>query len=1733
MRGKLQIAVLSAFLALAVSAAPFDFDAAWRRADAAISGRHPKTAVRELSLIEGEAVARHRWDVAVRCAIRRMEVSRRLENVPVPDLLSVYSSFADAAPEPMQPALRAILAHRYWETYCENHPLVGQRNTVLEDDEGDDPARWSLERAASEVRRCFDAAFSFADELKRGSASEYADLLAPVPDGNESLPTLFDRLALDAIAFDRLFLDEKPLDASGYALGPAAVFCAHPPETGEDGPAFRAVRLFQTLLSFHERDRDRRAFEEIDFNRLQFCYAASRPGEVRERRYADALEQLAARARRYEVASRADALRAQLAVADQKPGLAHMIASRGAAAHPDSPGGKLCAGLVWELEQPSFSLEMERVWCEPWPEIAIRYRNLREVVFSLYPLSFTEMCALSEGTMTWRHLLSGGIVGKQVKAWTQDLPPCSDYQERTFTVTVPKDLPKGLYALIAKPGHPFDTKDTPVLGELVCVSDCVLLTAPSLPSGEQRGYLLRAKDGEPIADAEVEIWRMERGARRSVKIAVLRTAANGAFSFKGLSGNYLFRATAPDGVSVTWSPISVSRAQPKKNAERVSLFTDRVVYKPGQSIHVAGVVTRVEGSGWQAVTNRSVTVSLSGPDTVKPVSVTLQTDAFGTFRYTFDAPHTDKDAVLRIAAGKHVERRIRLLVSERRSPGFHPDGLSIDEEVKRFKEGFGWQASLSVPKWLPSDSPISFKLAVSTRAGKPGAARGTLKLCALKRPLGITRPAADKADADLFNEWEDGEELATQTVAASSEGTATGSVNLKPGVYRFRFETTDPARNRVTNETAFCVFDPNASRFAVPVADFLAFSDTTVRPGQNLRLFWGTGYEHGRCLFSVYDGATLLSETWSREGTTQGLLEIPVTERMHGPLVVNTSFLYGNRFYSRRRVFPLEHPDKVLNLSLASFNERLLPGGTEKWAFSVTDAKGHPRSAEIVSFLVSEDETANLAAYLDSLPAKRDAASPWKWQGGRVFAPVRRGMFHEFQNLSMDAFHSEVWQESIVSPWKRPFLLFRRQPVRRHFPAEETSARVTRDRKRERTEGALTEASPETLVHPLPAIQSGEETDTVVTFTAPSESGRWRLLAFAHDAEGRVGRFDVSGIETVKPLSLSVKLPDFLRKGDEAVCPGIVQNNTAETQAIRLSWNAGNALSRESGKDEAALTSGENHRFTMKLRADVPDLLVYRATVKSTECEESAEGVLPVLPALGVADTSRIVPLAGELTQKLEFNPLLVSDESDTLCSRELTVRVFATPRAAAKQMLNRFVATKGDGSSEDTAARACMHALLNSTETNSAGPQADGEAEALRALARSQLPGGMWAWFPGGEGNVDVTLEVAGMLARLQQVTGKKNAALERVLKSLEEMPARLRKDAPPDGTGLSATETACLYFRSIVQEKKQGGWIRKTQMESRLTALREGWTKLDRLSQARAALVLLRSGDAETARKIGTRLQERLSDEMAGWERTPYLVETLATELELFQELRDTATVKNAAERLLVLKDGEGWGTPGASAAALYALLRSATDEDEGEALNVSVRLGNRAVEWSVATNGMCECVFPAGETTSELGAITVQNGSTKRRWLELHWRFEEDARKLSAGDGTLAVRRRFFIRPSSVREGTLLPFRGEAENGMEIVTRLELESERPRSRLCVVEDRPACLQPLPEDDGWRMRKGVRYYKTTGTSETRFYIENLPKGTFVLETTGRITAQGLFHGGELHVDGIRLPGILFHIRE
>ena len=1587
-------------LATVVSSAPFDFDAAWRRADAAIAGRHPKTAARELSQIEGEAVARHRWAEAVRCAVRRMEVSRRLENVPASDLLSVYSAFADAAPEPMRPALLAILAHRYWEAYREAHPLVGPRDTLLEDDEGDDPARWSPERAASEVRRRFDAALAFADELKRVPASDYADLLAPFPDGDAALPTLFDRIALDAIAFERLFLDEKPLDAAGCALDTAAVFCAHPPEKGQDDPASRAVRLYQALLSFHERDRDRQAFEEIDFSRLQFGYAASRPGEVRERRYADALEQLSAHARRYEVASRAAALRAQLAVADKKPGLAHLIASRGAAAHPDGPGGKLCAGLVWELEQPSFSLETERVWCEPWPEINVRYRNLREVVFSLYPVSFDQARALSEGTLTWRRMLAGGFGEKPAKAWTQPLPPGSDYQERTFAFTAPKTLPKGIYALVATPGHPFNGQDAPVLGELVCVSDLVLLTAPSLPSGEQRGYVLRAKDGAPVAGAEVEVWKMDRGKRRSEKIAVLRTASDGAFSFKGLAADYLFRATASGGVSVTWVSVAVTRTEPKKNRERISLFTDRAAYKPGQSIHVAGVVSRAVGQGWQAVTNRSVTVNLTGPDTGNVCSETLRTDAFGTFRCSFATPRSEKDAVLRIEAGKHAERRVRLQVSRRRASGLHAGELSIDEEVKRFKEGLQWQSSLTVPRWLPSDTPVPFRLAVSTRAGKPVAARGSLRLYALKRPLGIARPESDAPDADLFTEWEDGEELATQTVAATPGGEASGSVSLKPGVYRFRFETTDPARNRVTDEAAFCVFDPSASRFPVPVADYVAFSGASVRPGQTLRVFWGTGHERGRCLFSVYDGATLLSETWSREGTTQELLEIPVTAAMHGPLVVNTSFLYGNRFYSRRQTFPIERPDAVLNLSLSRFNERPLPGGEEKWAFSVTDASGAPCPAEIVSFLVSEEETANLAAYLDNLPSRRDAASPWKWQGGHIPVPVRRGAFHEFQNLSMDAFRTEVWREDVVSPWKRPFLFFRRLSAQRRPASEETPLRVRRDRQRERTEGALTEASPEALVHPLPALQGGLERETVFSFTASSESGRWRLLAFAHDAALRIGRCEVSGIETVKPLSISLSPPAFLREGDEAVCPGVVQNNTAETQTVRLLRNSGDAPSGGPGREET-LSAGESRPFTMKLRTGEPGRLAYRAVAKNGTREDVAEGVVPVLSALGVAEASRVVCVPGCASQDLEFNPLLVSDESDTLRSRALSIRVFSSCRAVARLVLSRLAEDTGDASAEACAARSFACAVLHILETGDRKTKSPGETAALRALAKCRASGGKWAWFPGGEANGEVSHEVEAILARLN--------------------------------------------------------------------IIREG---------------------------------------------------------------RGDSSVKADPERWLASKGGTGWGSPGNSVAAVCALLLS----EEGETGNepqVEVRAGGRAVEWTVATNGMKECIFPAGEATSDLALMTIQNRSTNRCWLEVEWRYDEDARKLSAGDGTLAVRRNLFIRTPAARGGTLISFRGEAETGMEIVTRIELESDRPRSRLCLTEGRPACLEPVSEENGWKMRKGVRYYKVTGKSETRFYIENLPKGTFVVETAGRVTAQGVFHGGELHVDGIRLPGIPFLIRE
>ena len=129
---------------------------------------------------------------------------------------------------------------------------------------------------------------------------------------------------------------------------------------------------------------------------------------------------------------------------------AHALASKGLAAHPGSIGANRCYNLIQQIEAPSASATVDRVWNHEDDEINLTYRNVTRVYFRLIPFDFERFANSNryapEGlSQDERRAL---LKREFTNSWSETLPPTDDYKERHAELPVPQDVKPGSYYLL-------------------------------------------------------------------------------------------------------------------------------------------------------------------------------------------------------------------------------------------------------------------------------------------------------------------------------------------------------------------------------------------------------------------------------------------------------------------------------------------------------------------------------------------------------------------------------------------------------------------------------------------------------------------------------------------------------------------------------------------------------------------------------------------------------------------------------------------------------------------------------------------------------------------------------------------------------------------------------------------------------------------------------------------------------------------------------------------------------------------------------------------------------------------------------------------------------------------------------------------------------------------------------------------------------------------------------------
>lgn len=620
----------------------------WNEVDDAVQHRLPKTAIAKLEPIVAGALRDKAYPEAVKAIARKISLEGDIEGGKAEEKITRFQAELNKVPAAMKPAMEAILAHWYWQYFQQNRWRFSQR-TQTGAASGPDLQTWDLARILQEIDRHFAAALADEAKAKATPIQQYDALLEEGTAPDVYRPTLYDFLAHEALQFyqagEHAFTvaeDAFEIPHGAPLFGSSAEFLKWRPETTDtDAPTLKAIRLLQALLAFHEHDRDRSAFYDLDLERLIFGYNVA-VDEDKTASYKAALEAFIGATKSHEISTRACAALASLLYSEGDPAAAHTWAQRGLTAYPESIGAAKCYNLLQQIEAKAATLVTERVWNAPWPTLDVTYRNIGKIFFRAIPIDLEETLAHARwgGVSFSTEEMADLLRRRSPVEWQADLPATPDYKERTEHLPAPTSLKPGYYLIVAGHNADFSQTDNQLALAVVNVSDLALVVRTNHQFGRHDGFILKAQSGEPVKAAQVRFYERNRDGRFT-RGDRSKTDDDGHFQFAANSQQVVVAAEYEGQTISTLEALYPSgTGWQDRDVARTVFFTDRSLYRPGQTISYKGVsISYDKAAGrYATVSGETVTVLFTDPNGKEIARATHRTNDYGSFSGVFTAP---------------------------------------------------------------------------------------------------------------------------------------------------------------------------------------------------------------------------------------------------------------------------------------------------------------------------------------------------------------------------------------------------------------------------------------------------------------------------------------------------------------------------------------------------------------------------------------------------------------------------------------------------------------------------------------------------------------------------------------------------------------------------------------------------------------------------------------------------------------------------------------------------------------------------------------------------------------------------------------------------------------------------------------------------------------------------------------------------------------------------------------
>ena len=644
------IALVSSIQAVAQSSY---YETQWKKVQELVQKQKSKDAEKVIREIMTRAKSEKNVEQSIKSLILlRKAVEQRDEKDKV-NAIQEFEKEITGLSFPAKNIMHSMIASLYNTYYQNNRWKIYKRTELVKKSDlkfPKDIETWTPQLFFNKIQEQFDASLTRAKDLQKFPTAKYPELITKGKLTESLRPTLFDVLVHRAIDFYQnknvditkaayyFKLKDENAFASAYKFANAAF-------TTKDNFSTKYIALtyLQLATRFHLNDSKADALLDIETKRLTFAknHFDGRDGD---KKYVAALKKLIATYPNNPLISKPMLKLAQhLALTDaiQAKDYASQIIEK----FPTSVEFVKAKRLKQRIESPQLTLITEKADVAENNILAkLRFKNIDKVYFKIIPLTVAQFKSRQGNNRTNRTVPKG----KSIRDWSIELDNenwkgKNQYNIHNTETNIDK-LPTGSYAILASGNEAFSEKKSPVSYSLFQTNSLSYVVNKGKESTTL--YIVNRASGQPIPNASVTRYqrKYDYNKRKNIitKVDTKQTDKNGQINYKSISNYQSYTIEIKHNKETLWADNAFSNSRYRKPSDRTNLFlfTDRAIYRPGQTIYFKGIYINSKGDRkkHETVAGKKIELVLKDAKYKEVKKQSFTTNEFGSINGTFSAP---------------------------------------------------------------------------------------------------------------------------------------------------------------------------------------------------------------------------------------------------------------------------------------------------------------------------------------------------------------------------------------------------------------------------------------------------------------------------------------------------------------------------------------------------------------------------------------------------------------------------------------------------------------------------------------------------------------------------------------------------------------------------------------------------------------------------------------------------------------------------------------------------------------------------------------------------------------------------------------------------------------------------------------------------------------------------------------------------------------------------------------